>query len=105
MMYNHFAPRALAGLCFTVAARLWHRQYADGRYRGTGGTDYRIFTTTSLPQYRLTACAFSAAGMRCRLIKTIVTTFSAGHPRTPPLWLLHQRGVVILVTAIPILGA
>ncbi|MCF6689148.1 ABC transporter permease [Raoultella terrigena] len=83
-----------------------------------GATGWQTFRYVVLPNLGSALLAGGMLAFALSFDEIIVTTFTAGHERTLPLWLLNQLGrprdvpitnvvalLVMLVTTIPILGA
>ncbi|GAB80772.1 ABC transporter permease [Shimwellia blattae] len=83
-----------------------------------GADGWQTFRYIVLPNLRSALLAGGMLAFALSFDEIIVTTFTAGHERTLPLWLLNQLGrprdvpvtnvvalLVMLVTTIPILGA
>ena len=83
-----------------------------------GAAPRQTFRYVVLPNLGSALLAGGMRGFALSFDEIIVTTFTAGHERTLPLWLLNQLGrprdvpvtnvvalLVMLVTTIPILGA
>jgi putative spermidine/putrescine transport system permease protein len=83
-----------------------------------GANGWQTFRYVVLPNLGSALLAGGMLAFALSFDEIIVTTFTAGHERTLPLWLLNQLGrprdvpvtnvvalLVMLVTAIPILGA
>ncbi|MDF7783688.1 ABC transporter permease subunit, partial [Klebsiella pneumoniae] len=81
-------------------------------------TGWQTFRYVVLPNLGSALLAGGMLAFALSFDEIIVTTFTAGHERTLPLWLLNQLGrprdvpvtnvvalLVMLVTTIPILGA
>ena len=83
-----------------------------------GATGWQTFRYVVLPNLGSALLAGGMLAFALSFDEIIVTTFTAGHERTLPLWLLNQLGrprdvpvtnvvalLVMLVTTVPILGA
>lgn len=83
-----------------------------------GADGWQTFRYIVMPNLRSALLAGGMLAFALSFDEIIVTTFTAGHERTLPLWLLNQLGrprdvpvtnvvalLVMLVTTIPILGA
>ncbi|WP_039055955.1 ABC transporter permease [Enterobacter sp. Bisph1] len=83
-----------------------------------GATGWQTFRYVVLPNLSSALLAGGMLAFALSFDEIIVTTFTAGHERTLPLWLLNQLGrprdvpvtnvvalLVMLLTTIPILGA
>lgn len=83
-----------------------------------GANGWQTFRYVVLPNLSLALLAGGMLAFALSFDEIIVTTFTAGHERTLPLWLLNQLGrprdvpvtnvvalLVMLVTTLPILGA
>lgn len=83
-----------------------------------GASTWQTFRYVVLPNLSSALLAGGMLAFALSFDEIIVTTFTAGHERTLPLWLLNQLGrprdvpvtnvvalLVMLVTTIPILGA
>ena len=83
-----------------------------------GADGWQTFRYVVLPNLSSALLAGGMLAFALSFDEIIVTTFTAGHERTLPLWLLNQLGrprdvpvtnvvalLVMLVTTIPILGA
>jgi putative spermidine/putrescine transport system permease protein len=83
-----------------------------------GASGLAAFATVILPQLATALLAGGVLAFGLSFDELIVTTFTAGHERTLPIWLLGQLGrpravpvtnvvalTVMLITALPILGA
>jgi putative spermidine/putrescine transport system permease protein len=83
-----------------------------------GASTFQTFRYVVLPNLGSALLAGGMLAFALSFDEIIVTTFTAGHERTLPLWLLNQLGrprdvpvtnvvalLVMLVTTIPILGA
>ncbi|HAU8267553.1 TPA: ABC transporter permease [Kluyvera intermedia] len=83
-----------------------------------GATSWQTFRYVVLPNLGSALLAGGMLAFALSFDEIIVTTFTAGHERTLPLWLLNQLGrprdvpvtnvvalLVMLVTTLPILGA
>lgn len=83
-----------------------------------GASTWQTFRHVVLPNLSSALLAGGMLAFALSFDEIIVTTFTAGHERTLPLWLLNQLGrprdvpvtnvvalLVMLVTTIPILGA
>lgn len=83
-----------------------------------GATPLTAFRTVVLPQLATALLAGGILAFGLSFDELIVTTFTAGHEQTLPIWLLNQLGrpravpvtnvvalVVMLVTALPIIAA
>lgn len=83
-----------------------------------GASGWQTFRYVVLPNLGSALLAGGMLAFALSFDEIIVTTFTAGHERTLPLWLLNQLGrprdvpvtnvvalLVMMITAIPILGA
>ncbi|HSR95891.1 MAG TPA: ABC transporter permease [Kofleriaceae bacterium] len=83
-----------------------------------GASGLAAFRTVVLPQLATALLAGGILAFGLSFDELIVTTFTAGHEQTLPIWLLNQLGrpravpvtnvvalMVMLVTALPIVGA
>jgi putative spermidine/putrescine transport system permease protein len=83
-----------------------------------GASGLVAFRTVILPQLATALLAGGILAFGLSFDELIVTTFTAGHDQTLPIWLLNQLGrpravpvtnvvalVVMLITALPIIGA
>lgn len=83
-----------------------------------GADDWQTFRYVILPNLGSALLAGGMLAFALSFDEIIVTTFTAGHERTLPLWLLNQLGrprevpvtnvvalLIMLMTTIPILGA
>ena len=80
-----------------------------------GADGWQTFRYVVLPNLGSALLAGGMLAFALSFDEIIVTTFTAGHERTLPLWLLNQLGrprdvpvtnvVALLVTTFPILGA
>ncbi|OSL86901.1 inner membrane ABC transporter permease protein YdcV [Escherichia coli TA249] len=83
-----------------------------------GANGWQTFRYVVLPNLSSALLAGGMLAFALSFDEIIVTTFTAGHERTLPLWLLNQLGrprdvpvtnvvalLVMLVTTLPILGA
>lgn len=83
-----------------------------------GASGLVAFRTVILPQLATALLAGGILAFGLSFDELIVTTFTAGHERTLPIWLLNQLGrpravpvtnvvalVVMVITALPIVGA
>lgn len=83
-----------------------------------GASGLTAFRTVILPQLATALLAGGILAFGLSFDELIVTTFTAGHDQTLPIWLLNQLGrpravpvtnvvalVVMLITALPIIGA
>jgi putative spermidine/putrescine transport system permease protein len=83
-----------------------------------GADNLEAFRTVVLPQLGTALLAGAILAFGLSFDEIIVTTFTAGHERTLPIWLLNQLGrprdvpitnvvalCVMAITAVPILGA
>ncbi|CAH6637003.1 ABC transporter permease [Pseudocitrobacter vendiensis] len=83
-----------------------------------GASGWQTFRYVILPNLGSALLAGGMLAFALSFDEIIVTTFTAGHERTLPLWLLNQLGrprdvpvtnvvalLVMMITAIPILGA
>ncbi len=83
-----------------------------------GADNFAAFRTVVLPQLGTALLAGGVLAFGLSFDEIIVTTFTAGHERTLPIWLLNQLGrprdvpitnvvaiFVMMMTALPILGA
>jgi len=83
-----------------------------------GADSFKAFRTVVLPQLGTALLAGAILAFGLSFDEIIVTTFTAGHERTLPIWLLNQLGRprdvpitnvvalgVMAMTAVPILGA
>lgn len=83
-----------------------------------GASGWQTFRYVVLPNLGSALLAGGMLAFALSFDEIIVTTFTAGHERTLPLWLLNQLGrprdvpitnvvalLVMIVTAVPILGA
>jgi putative spermidine/putrescine transport system permease protein len=83
-----------------------------------GANSWTAFRTIVLPQLATALLAGAILAFGLSFDELIVTTFTAGHEMTLPIWLLNQLGrpravpvtnvvalLVMLITALPIVGA
>jgi putative spermidine/putrescine transport system permease protein len=83
-----------------------------------GASGLTAFRTVVLPQLATALLAGGILAFGLSFDELIVTTFTAGHDQTLPIWLLNQLGrpravpvtnvvalVVMVITALPIIGA
>ena len=83
-----------------------------------GANGFTAFRTIIMPQLATALLAGGILAFGLSFDELIVTTFTAGHDKTLPLWLLNQLGrprnvpitnvvalTVMLITALPIIGA
>jgi putative spermidine/putrescine transport system permease protein len=83
-----------------------------------GASGLAAFRTVVLPQLATALLAGGILAFGLSFDELIVTTFTAGHEQTLPIWLLNQLGrpravpvtnvvalMVMLVTAVPIVAA
>ncbi len=83
-----------------------------------GASGLTAFRTVVMPQLATALLAGSILAFGLSFDELIVTTFTAGHEQTLPIWLLNQLGrpravpvtnvvalMVMLITALPIVGA
>ncbi len=83
-----------------------------------GASGLTAFRTVIMPQLATALLAGGILAFGLSFDELIVTTFTAGHDKTLPIWLLDQLGrpravpvtnvvalVVMLITALPIIGA
>jgi len=83
-----------------------------------GADSFRAFRTVVFPQLGTALLAGAILAFGLSFDEIIVTTFTAGHDKTLPIWLLNQLGrprdvpvtnvvalLVMAITALPILGA
>jgi putative spermidine/putrescine transport system permease protein len=83
-----------------------------------GADHFAAFRTVVLPQLGTALLAGAILAFGLSFDEIIVTTFTAGHERTLPIWLLNQLGrprdvpitnvvaiFIMMITALPIVGA